>query len=107
MVQQLMSKGWQFLCGKFGGNVTNTTMNNAMNLGQQSNSPAAIIDMFKSTAKNNGMENEMNKVGHILDSFANKQPNQIVPHAIALLNEHGKMGALTKFLFGGNNNASP
>ena len=99
----IMNAGWKFLAPKFG-DMSNALMNQAMEIGQRTNSPAAVIDLCKGMAKSGGMDRELGKIEHILDSFSGRQTNEVVPHGMNLLKEHNKLGSLIKFLFGGNEN---
>lgn len=81
-------------------------MSSAMENAKNGASPADIISGCEHLARQIGMGDRLNdpQVQNILNSFKQKQPNEIVPHGKKLLEQSGKFGFIMKILgFGGEN----
>jgi len=79
--------------------LANGIMEKAMQVGQAGDGPSAMIGVFKDIAQRNGWGGMWNQYGHIMESFADKAPDQVIPHLGRLVESQGLMGTITSILF--------
>ena len=94
MLEGLIQKIYQFIAPKFPD--AEAITKRAMEIGRKENSPAAVMAVLEAVARNKGWESALVD-NQIWQSFKNKTPEQVIPHAQALLKETGHLGAVISF----------
>ena len=95
----ILQAAWKYLAPKIPG--SDNIMSKAMEVGQRTNSPAAIMEVLESIAHQMGKGEVLNN-NQIWNSFKTRSPQEIIPHAEKMLRESGKFGAVMNF-FGNSN----
>ena len=74
-------------------------MTEAMNAGKSSQGTSAVIDVCEGFLKKQGRDDILNnpEFSNIMSSFKQKSLNDVIPHAINLLKERGKLSDVLKF----------
>ena len=75
-----------------------SAMNNAMQVGQQTNNPADVINSLKQSFSNTQYASNITpEVNNVIDSFGNKGIVGIFPHALSMAKELGVFNKLWSF----------
>ena len=95
---QLLQAAWKFLSGQtmFKG-IANEAMDKAMEAGKTSNSTSAVMDVLEGIAQNQGWGDRLNN--QIWNSFRDKAPDDVIPHAWKMIQQQGILGNIISFLF--------
>jgi len=104
MLEGLLRKSGEYVSSKVP--QFNQFMGNAMNAAKQGATPADIITCCEMMAKQLGMGDKLNdpQVQNVLNSFKQKNCDEVIPHGKKLLEQSGKFGFIMRVLgLGGNN----